>query len=147
MINVLQAMILTDKEKMLLTPTYHVFKLYVPFQDATLIPVSFDAGEYTVGKIQLPRVDAIAAKDKNGRIWLALTNIDANNPAEFSITVPGATATKAEGQTLAAPKTDSINTFDAPNTVTPKPVSATAANGKITLTLAPASVTVVALEP
>ncbi len=147
MINVLQAMILTDHDKMLLTPTYHVFKLYVPFQDASLLPVTYDAGTYTVDKIKLPRVDAIAAKDKNGKIWLALTNLDANNSAEFSVAVPGATVTKAVGQTLAAPKIDSINTFTAPNMVTPKPVSAMAANGKITLTLAPASVTVVALEP
>ena len=44
MVNVLQAMILTDKEKMVLTPTYHVFKMYVPFQDATFVPVTFDAG-------------------------------------------------------------------------------------------------------
>ena len=44
MINVLQAMILTDKEKMVLTPTYYVFKMYVPFQDATFVPVTFDAG-------------------------------------------------------------------------------------------------------
>jgi alpha-L-arabinofuranosidase len=147
MINVLQAMILTDKEKMLLTPTYHVFKLYVPFQDARFLPVDYDAGTYVVDKIKLPRVDAIAAKDKNGKIWLAITNIDAKNPVEFSVSVPGVTATKVVGQTLSAPKIDSINTFDAPTTVTPKPVSATAANGKITLTLAPASVTVVALEP
>ena len=63
MINVLQAMILTDKEKMVLTPTYHVFKMYVPFQDATFVPVTFDAGTYTQGDITLPRVDAIAAKD------------------------------------------------------------------------------------
>ena len=38
MVNVLQAMILTDKQRMLLTPTYHVFRMYVPFQDATFIP-------------------------------------------------------------------------------------------------------------
>ena len=44
MVNVLQAMILTDKEKMVLTPTYHVFRMYVPFQDATFVPVTFDAG-------------------------------------------------------------------------------------------------------
>ena len=49
MINVLQAMILTDKEKMVLTPTYYVFKMYVPFQDATFVPVTFDAGTYTHG--------------------------------------------------------------------------------------------------
>ena len=64
MINVLQAMILTDKEKMVLTPTYYVFKMYVPFQDATFVPITFDAGTYTHGDVALPRVDAIAAKDK-----------------------------------------------------------------------------------
>ena len=147
MINVLQAMILTDGPKMLLTPTYHVFKMFVPFQDATFIPVRYAAGEYVYDKIKLPRVDAIAAKDKNGKIWLALTNVDPGKPAEFSIAVPGVTASKAVGQTLAAAKLDSVNTFEAPNMVAPKPVAATAANGTITLTLAPASVTVVALEP
>ena len=69
MINVLQAMILTDKEKMVLTPTYYVFKMYVPFQDATFVPVAFDAGTYTHGDISLPRVDAIAAKDTS---WQAV---------------------------------------------------------------------------
>ena len=44
MVNVLQAMVMTDKEKMVLTPMYHVFKMYVPFQDATFVPVTFDAG-------------------------------------------------------------------------------------------------------
>ena len=74
MINVLQAMIMTDKEKMVLTPTYYVFKMYVPFQDATFVPITFIAGTYTHGDITLPRVDAIAAKDKNGKLWLAITN-------------------------------------------------------------------------
>ena len=49
MINVLQAMILTDGPKMVRTPTYHVFRMYVPFQDATSVPVTFDAGRYTHG--------------------------------------------------------------------------------------------------
>ena len=46
MINVLQAMILTDKEKMLLTPTYHVFEMYKPFQNATLLPTELTTPEY-----------------------------------------------------------------------------------------------------
>jgi alpha-L-arabinofuranosidase len=66
MINVLQAMIITDKEKMVLTPTYYVFKMYVPFQDAKLIPITFDAGWYAHGAVAIPRLDAIAAKDTNG---------------------------------------------------------------------------------
>src|SRR5688572_22991967 len=70
MINVLQAMILTDKGKMVLTPTYHIFKMYVPFQDATFVPVTFNAGAYTHGGVTLPRVDAIAARDAAGKLWL-----------------------------------------------------------------------------
>src|SRR6185369_11316782 len=83
MVNVLQAMIVTDREKMVLTPTYHAFKMYLPFQDATFVPVTFNAGSYAHGSITLPRVDAIAAKDTAGRLWLAVTNLDPNQPADI----------------------------------------------------------------
>jgi alpha-L-arabinofuranosidase len=146
MVNVLQAMILTDKEKMVLTPTYHVFHMYVPFQDATLVPVSFEAGNYVQGSITLPRVDAVAAKDKNGKLWVAVTNIDPKRPVDIDLTLAGAKATRATGQTLTAPKMDSVNTFDAPRTVAPKAISAKASGGKLTLKLAPQSVTVVSVE-
>lgn len=145
MINVLQAMILTDKEKMVLTPTYHVFKMYIPFQDATFVPVTYHAGSYTHGEVTLPRVDAIAAKDASGTLWLAITNIDPNKPADFVATLSGVTAKSATGETLTAPNVDSVNTFDAPKTVEPKPVTATIRNGLLTLRLAPKSVTVISI--
>ncbi len=53
MVNVLQAMILTDQDKLVLTPTYHVFHMYVPFQDATFLPVTFDAGTYVEWRHQV----------------------------------------------------------------------------------------------
>jgi alpha-N-arabinofuranosidase len=146
MVNVLQAMILTDKEKMVLTPTYHVFKMYVPFQDAASVPVTFDAGTYTHGDVTLPRVDAIAAKGADGRLWLAVTNLDPNRPAEIEVNITGVAAKSASGGTLTAPKVDSVNTFDAPSTVAPKPVSAKAQGGKLPLRLEPKSVTVVSVE-
>ena len=145
MINVLQAMIMTDKEKMALTPTYHVFKMYLPFQDATFIPVTFNAGTYTNGDITLPRVDAIAAKDTSGKLWVALTNIDPNNAAEIEASFIGMNANSATGETLTAPKVDSVNTFEAPNTVAPKPISAKVQGGKLVIKLEPKSVTVVSL--
>ncbi len=145
MINVLQAMILTDKEKMVLTPTYYVYKMYVPFQDASLVPVAFNAGIYTHGDISLPRVDAIAAKDASGRLWLEVTNLDPNQSVEIEATIAGATGKMAVGETLTAPKVDSVNTFEAPNTVVPKPVSATVQGGKLTLKLEPKSVTVISI--
>lgn len=148
MINVLQAMILTDKEKMILTPTYHVFKMYVPFQDSTFAPLSFDAwrGSYSHGKVTLPRIDAIAAKDKAGVLWLALTNVDPNRPLEISLQVAGLTAKTVAGETLTAPAVDSINTFDAPRTVVPKPIAGKVQGDQVTLTLEPKSVTVVSVR-
>jgi alpha-N-arabinofuranosidase len=146
MINVLQAMILTDKEKMVLTPTYYVFKMYVPFQDSTFVPVTFDAGTYTHGDISLPRVDAIAAEGKDGKLWLEVTNVDPNEAFEIELNLVGITAKSVTGETLTAAKVDSVNTFDAPNTVVPKPISAKVQGGKLTLKLEPKSVTVVAVE-
>ena len=147
MVNVLQAMVLTDKAQMVLTPTYHVFRMYVPFQDATVVPVTFDAGTYTHGDVTLPRVDAIAAKDATGTVWLALTNVDPTRPVDIAARVSGLTAKSASGETLTAGAVDAVNTFDAPNTVAPKPISATVRGDVLSVTLAPKSVTVVALKP
>ena len=146
MINVLQAMILTDGPKMVITPTYYVFKMYVPFQDSTFVPVTFDAGTYTHDNVTLPRVDAIAARDKSGKLWLEVTNIDPNQSAQIEIKVPGANAKSAAGETLTAAKVDSINTFEAPSTVAPKPISAKSEGGNLVLEVQPKSVTVVSIE-
>jgi alpha-L-arabinofuranosidase len=146
MINALQAMIMTDREKMVLTPTYYVLKMYVPFQDATFVPVTFDASTYTRGDITLPRVDAIAAKDTSGKLWLELTNLDPNESTEVAVNLHGISAKSAVGETLTAPKVDSVNTFETPNTVVPKPVAAKVQGNKLSLELEPKSVTVISLE-
>jgi alpha-N-arabinofuranosidase len=145
MVNVLQAMIFTKDAQMLLTPTYHVFKMYVPFQDATFLPVAFDAGKYVHGSIELPRVDAMAAKGTDGKLWVALVNLDPKREVAFQIEA-GGKFKSAEGQTLTAPQVNSVNTFEAPNTVAAKPFKARVSGGKVVAKLAPASVTVVALE-
>ena len=147
MINVLQAMILTDKERMVLTPTYYVYKMYVPFQDATSVPVAFDAGTYQQGSIILPRVDAVAAKDASGKLWLEITNLDPARPLEIAADITGRNAKSAKGEVLTAPAADSVNTFEAPNAVVPKPISANVNDGRLTLTVEAKSVTVISLEP
>ena len=114
MVNVLQAMIMTNGPKMVLTPTYHVYKMYVPFQDATFLPVTFNAGEYRFDKIVLPKVDAIAARGKDGKVWLSLSNLDPRNPAEVTVAVPGVTASRAEGEVLTAASFSTVNTDEAP---------------------------------
>jgi alpha-L-arabinofuranosidase len=145
MINVLQAMILTDGPKMVLTPTYHVYRMYVPFQDAQFLPVTLNAGTYTFDTITLPKVDAIAARGKDGKIWLALVNLDPKGEASVTANVAGVNAITATGQVLTAASFNSVNSFDAPNAVQPKSFNAAAQDGKLVLRLAPHSVTVVQL--
>ena len=146
MIDVLQSMIMTDKETMVLTPTYYVYRMYVPFQDATFLPVTFNTGTYTNENLRLPRVDAIAVKDNAGKLWLEITNLDANQPVEIEVSLAGVTPESAAGQTLTAPEVDSVNTFEAPNTVVPKPIPAKVQGNKLSLKLEPKSVTVLSVE-
>lgn len=146
MVNVLQSMILTNGDKMLLTPTYYVYKMYTPFQDATLVPITLDSGEYKVGAVTLPQLDSVAARDKDGKVWIALTNMDPSKAADVSANLEGVSAKAAAGETLTAPRIDSINSFDQPNVVVPQPASAKVVGGRLTLRLPPKSVTVLRLD-
>jgi len=75
-----------------------------------------------------------------------ITNVDPHQAAEVELTVTGINAKSAVGETITAPKVDSVNTFEAPNIVVPKPISARAQGGKLILQLEPKSVTVVSVE-
>jgi len=116
--------------------------MYVPFQDARFVPVKFAAGEYVRGAVSMPKLDAMAARDAQGHLWLSLVNIDPEAPA--SIHLSGYKS--ASGDVLTAPKVDSVNTFDAPAIVAPKPVSVKGKAGGLTLELPARSVTVVRLD-
>jgi alpha-N-arabinofuranosidase len=120
--------------------------MYVPFQDATLVPVRLEAGFYTHRDVALPRVDAIAAKDASGKLWLAVTNLDPNRPVTVEASLAGVSPKAVAGETLTAPKVDSVNTFDAPRAVAPRPMAGTVEGGTIRLVLEPKSVTVVSVE-
>lgn len=147
MVNVLQAMILTDGPKMVLTPTYHLFKMYVPFQNATRLPIDFDAGTYSFGDVRVPRIDAIAARGTDGKLWIALTNVDPSKPAEIDAQIAGIRVGAASGTVLTADRVDAINSFDKPDTVVPRPISARVNGGRLQVTLPPKSVTVLSVTP
>jgi alpha-N-arabinofuranosidase len=146
MVNVLQSMIMTDGARMVLTPTYHVFQMYVPFQDATSLSVQLDAGRYVHGAANLPRIDAIAARGRDGKIWLAVVNLDPSRPAEISPDIDGTAVHVAHGEVLTAARVDAVNTFDAPNTVVPAAIEARGIRGKLSITLPAKSVSVLELQ-
>ncbi|MEI5687567.1 alpha-N-arabinofuranosidase [Sphingomonas kyungheensis] len=147
MVNVLQAMILTDGPKMVLTPTYHLFKMYVPFQDATRLPISFDAGSYRFGDVTVPRIDAIAARGTDGKVWIALTNVDPNQPARIDVQIDGVRGRSASGTVLTADRVDAINSYEHPDSVVPRPITARVDQGRVQMTLPSKSVAVISVEP
>ena len=147
LVNVLQAMILTEKDKMVLTPTYHVFEMYKVHQDATLIPIELTAPPYTVGTATLPALHASASRDKDGRLHLSIVNLDPNRPAEVSLKVTGAAAGTVTGRVLTAAAMNAINTFAAPDTVKPVPFTAIKVQGAaIALSLPSKSLVVLELR-
>ncbi len=147
MINVLQAMILTDQEKMLLTPTYHVFEMYKVHQGATLIPTQLTAPEYRFGQASIPSLHASASRDKTGRLHLSIVNLDPNRAAQVTTRMAGATFKNITGRVLTAPAMNTINTFDKPDAVKPVPFTGFMTEGdQIMLTLPSKSVVVLEFQ-
>ncbi|MDR7333468.1 alpha-L-arabinofuranosidase C-terminal domain-containing protein [Roseateles asaccharophilus] len=147
MVNVLQAMILTSKDKLVLTPTYHAFKLYIPFQDATSLPIKVENNPtYKVDKFEMPTVSVTAGRGKDGKVWVGLVNSNATKPAELDLQL-GANAPKAvKGQVLTASAMDAQNELGKAPQVVPTAFEAQATNGKLTLKLPAKSIVVVAVE-
>jgi alpha-N-arabinofuranosidase len=121
MINVLQAMIHTDGDKMVVTPTYHVFSMYRPFQGATSLPVSVQAVEYRSGQIALPRVHASAARGADGKVYVGLANLDPKEAVSLTLDLGQAASGAVTGTLLTAPAMDTVNSFSAPRAVEPRP--------------------------
>jgi alpha-N-arabinofuranosidase len=147
MVNVLQAMILTSKDKLVLTPTYHAFAMYTPFQDATSLPAKVENNPvYKVEKFSMPALSATAARGKDGKLYVGLVNANPNQPAELTLQV-GAGAPKAvKGKLLTAAAMDAQNELGKAPQVTPQAYEAQAADGKLTIKLPAKSIVVVAVE-
>ena len=116
-VNVLQAVILTNEEKMLLTPTYHVMKMYNVHQDATLVPINIESPTYQYQDKKLTAVSASASKDASGKLNISLTNIDYSKSHEVIINLRGEDFSKVSGQILASSKINDFNSFEQPNKV------------------------------
>ncbi len=124
-VNVLQAVVLTDGAKMLLTPTYHVFRMYKEHQNNTLL------GSYITTNVQnvpcgkspsdrptrpLPQLCESASIDENGTIWATVVNTSYEKSAEVRCQVADTSVQSVQAQILTG-GIASHNTFDAPQQV------------------------------
>jgi alpha-L-arabinofuranosidase len=147
MVNVLQAVILTKEEKLVLTPTYHVMEMYNVHQDAQMIPLVMTSNDYVMGDKKIQAVSASASKDKNGVTHISLVNIDANAAQEVHVNLGILNAKSVTGRILQSAKLQDHNTFDNPEKI--KPVAFTGAmlsGNNLSLKVPPFSVVVLALK-
>lgn len=119
-INVLQAMVLTEGERMLLTPTYHVFEMYVPHHDATHLPCFVDAGTLGEGDTEVPAISASASRADDGSVHVTMTNLSADQAIDVEVALHGLDASSCDARVLTGDAMNSHNTFDAPDTVKPE---------------------------
>ena len=146
-VNVLQAVILTDKEKMLLTPTYHVMEMYKVHQDATLLPVEVKTNDYIYGKEKLPAVSVSASKNAAGLTHVSLVNIHSSKSEEIEIDITGQQYKAVTGRILTSKKVGDHNTFEQPDRIKPALFNqAKLKAGKLKVTVPPFSLIVLALN-
>ncbi len=119
-INVLQAMILTQDDKMILTPSYHIFEMFKVHQDATFIPVELNSHNFAIGESEIKAISASLSKDKNGKMHLSIANADLEKDVELNCDIRGADVSSVNGRILTAPSITSHNTFEKPEVVKPK---------------------------
>ncbi len=145
--NVLQAMILTDGPKMIVTPTYHVFEMYKVHQGATYLPSDLTCRGYGRSGQELPSLTASASKARSGRIHITVCNLDATKSADFVCELDGVKANRVSGRVLTGPTMNAMNTFGEPEAVKPVALNGIAIqNGAIKVTLPARSVSVLTVQ-
>jgi alpha-N-arabinofuranosidase len=146
-VNVLQALILTDKEKMLLTPTYHVFDLYKVHQDAQYLPIQLNSPAYASGNEQIPAVNVSASLDSTGAVHISLVNLNPSQKITVTTSLQEAKWKAVTGQVLTSAKTTDINTFEQPNKVHIEKFAGAKKQGdNLVVELPPASIVVLELK-
>lgn len=116
-VNVLQSLILTKGDQMILTPTYYVFELYKKHQGAKLIPLHLISPAYTMGSKTIDAVNGSASIDSTGKMHISLVNLDAEKANPITIDLAHTKYVKVNGEILDAKAVTAVNTFEAPDNV------------------------------
>jgi len=147
-VNVLQAMILTDKEKMLRTPTYWVFEMFKVHQGGTSLPVELQSPDYALGSETIPMLSASATRAADGStVHLSLANSSPTQAATLTVKLAGLAPKTSVGRILTAPAMNAHNTFATPSAVQPANFTGATLKGEtLELRLPAKSVVVLALK-
>ena len=148
MVNVLQAMALTDGPRMLLTPTYHVFRMYNVHQGATYIPTDYKVQDKVSSTGGLcPTLSVSSSRDESGAIHVSLANPLLDKAQTVTLTFDSLKPGSVSGEILTAAAIDTYNEFGKAPAVAPAAFQGAKISGKtVKLTLPAASVVVLEIS-
>lgn len=147
--NVLQTMWFTQGDKLVKTPTYHVFRMYRPHQDALHIPLTLDADTIRdVNGRDIPSLSATASRAADGSVTISIVNPMLEGEANVGIQLPdGISAKNCVAEILTANDVHNMNTFDSPEAVAPAVFKGyKVKSGKLTMKLPPISIVTISLK-
>lgn len=146
-VNVLQAMILTQGDEMVTTPTYHVFKMFIPFQDSTYLPLEIEGeNTYEYGGYSVPAVSGTAARGTDGKLYVSLANLHPHNAKLVELDFGGNVSIES-GTILTGDEINSYNDFGEAEEVTPADFDRMSSRGgSLQVDLPAKSIVVIALE-
>ena len=147
--NVLQAMVLTKDDKMVLTPTYHVFEMFKVHQDADFMPLEVNSSDLvTPDKKVIQTVYATASVNQKGTMHISLANVSLDSSCDVTVNLNGVKYKESSGRILTSGEISDHNDFDHPHTVKPEPYTGMKAGKDIlTLTMPAKSIVTVELVP
>lgn len=117
MVNVLQSIILTKDDKMVLTPTYYIYDMYKVHQEAVNLPVEMVSPSYTVGNKSIPAMNVSASRDASGAVHVSVVNLDPKNNYSTVCNLAGVKGKNVTGQILTAKDLSTHNTFENPDQI------------------------------
>lgn len=146
-VNVLQAVILTEGDKMILTPTYHVFEMYKVHQDAVLQPIKIISDKYSFADEEVAQISVSASKNAEGKLNVTICNCSPRDHAQVNFDTNGFNAKQVTGRVLTGPTMNSHNTIDQPDLVKPETfTNMQRIEGGIHADISPMSVVLLTLE-
>ena len=122
MVNVLQSVILTEGEKMILTPTYHVFHMYKQHQGASLLDSTLTgAGTAGTEQYEVPALQESVSVQEDGTVCVTLANLSVSDSCPVDLVFMEKKPQKAEAVVLTG-EMCAKNTFEEPDTVKEQPL-------------------------
>ena len=148
-LNVLQAIVLTEEgsDRLVLTPTYHVFEMYKVHQGATLLPLDLRSEAYAYGEASIPAISATASRDASGVVHISLSNADPRTEHLVTCRLAGVMIGGVNGRILTADTIDAHNTFDQPENVKPATFNGVSLNSNhLTIQMPSKSIVTLAIQ-